>query len=429
MRARRTLGALVLGLGASLVALAAPVAAATCPDGGPCVVVEVVGSVSETRTYSAQEVVDLTDLVDAPYLLRDEAGVERSPDTRTWTSLQALVDAMAPLSHDLVTYTEVIDEQGTSLRLDEHALDDPGSNGFEDALMPAVSFSGSSGGQGGAITYLRPLRDDQDVNVSAQANRKGYFQTDAALRIVVHTSGRLLRPVVTATEVTRAGVAANTYDLTASVPDAPAGLTYDWALGDGDTSSVAAPRHTYDATDRSTYYVVLSVTGDDGSSGRSDPVAVEVSEPPPEESPGPTPGGGESEGPDTGPTDSGGAHEGGSTGGAPAEGGPTLGGLSEVETGGEPSVVTPTPDAGPGPAPVAGRQVSGTLLIGLAAGAAPSVAPEDVAPSARASSPRTALPTWLLAVAGGVLLLAAGALGESPAVRRAWRRRRDKVGT
>jgi hypothetical protein len=413
--AAKALGALVLGL-VPVMAGPGTFAADPCGDvGGPCVVVQIVGSVETTRTFTLDDLDALHDIADVTYATQTAPGQAFPNPVNTGTSLRALVGAVplpgqpgASVDPDAVTYTEVIDPQGRVHPLAQGALGPSGENGFADGLMPVMYPQARD-----AVVYIRPLRGPDDVNVSPDPNVGGFFQSldGGSLTVVAHTSGTLLAPVIhAATTSTHPGVAA---DFTASVADAPAGLVYRWDFGDGTTSSSAAPAHAWTA--KGTYIVQLSVSAPDGSSGRATPVLVKVD---------PTTTKGHTGKPGTGANDD--PH-------APVTG-PSTSSQGEHSSGPTGHVATPSKGTHSGKhhqaIPPAGRPVSGTLLLSAAEPFQPAPVPESSAAAAR-TAPRDSLgvPAWTVVLAAALALLCLGMASELATVRRGLARLRRGGGT
>lgn len=403
--------------------------AGPCPGGGPCVLVEVVGTVQTTKVFTSADLHRLTDLADPPYETRSDPTHQPSnnPNPHEATSLQSLVqDIDVPgspgtkLATAAVTYTEVFDPAGASHRLSAGYL---GPSHYQRALLPAVYAST------GAIVYIRPLRNDDagDVNVSPDPNRGGYFQTGegGALRLTLHTSGRSLPVSISATPA-KPDVG-ESVALSATIGADVPGATYAWDFADGTRSSSEAPSHRWTAT--GTYQVGLTVQGSDGSSGYgTTTVSVQpVTRSTPKPSPG-TGGSTNTHDPVTGANQTKGHLKGGQVGSTST--GPTISGdtgRSEL-----PSTTAATPSAKPTDAggrrkkrePASGgAKVVGTLL--LAAATTPgtpstAAARASAAPARAASEPRRV--TWLVLPGLLVVLLGIGGLSESPLGQRMRRR-------
>jgi len=91
-------------------------------------------------------------------------------------------------------------------------------------------------------------------------------------------------PQVSASAVPSSGEAPLAVQFTAAGSDVDEdALTYSWVFGDGDTSSVQNPQHTYAVT--GTYTAIVTVS--DGAAQASDSLSVTVSDAPPPPPPGP----------------------------------------------------------------------------------------------------------------------------------------------
>lgn len=257
------------------VLLLMPLGAAPAPAASPgSVVLRVVGG--PTRTFTAADLLDpaLQDVPGAPYTLREESGAQRSAGGDGWVSVKALLAAAGGPAPSAITWAEVSGPDGVVHPLGRGEL----AGGFAGGLVPAVSA------QPGGATYVRPLRGGGDANLSPDPNRQGLVQTTGSVTIVLHTSGSLLD-----VEVTPTRTGPDSYALEASIPDAPAGTTVAWTLGDGSEASGLAVEHTW--TKPGTYPIGVQARAADGSWGRAAPVSVDVDAPKPTPSPtsSPTP--------------------------------------------------------------------------------------------------------------------------------------------
>lgn len=408
----------------SLVLLAGTTAApsASAREGGPQVVVRIVdqGRQVAQQAFSLAEVGSCSGegCVAATYTLRTDDGREPAAgQCPNGVSLAALIERTDPdATADAVTYTQVLDATGVSHPLDQGQL---GPTGADD-LPPAVCSDGSS------ITYIRPLRDGSDANVSADPDRNGFFQTSPGqgqtLEVIAHLTGRLLRPTITATPR-----GTRSYDFTATVPDAPPGVSATWDFGDGTQGSGPTTSHRFAPTrEQSSFTVTLTVYADDGSSGRAQrAVSFTVA---PDQDGG---GGGGGDGGD-GPPTGGASDDTGTTGGSrgtpgqptasPSSGGTAADPGSGAEAGGAGATAPPPPESTPrtDPSRPDGVRVRGRVLT-LAAAPAPATGiTPDPAPATSGSADDTVLrlPRWLLLTLVGVALYAAGAAMEMMGPRR-----------
>ncbi|WP_415093162.1 PKD domain-containing protein [Nocardioides sp.] len=390
---------------------------------------------SATRTFDLDDLDTLHDLTDVTYRKRDEDGHVSSELVGAGTSLRALVAAVpagaGTVDPDAVTYTEVVDEDGVSHPLAEGALGASGANGFESGLMPVVQGVG-----GEALQYIRPLTGGEDVNVSADPNRGGYWQTSSrgTLRIVAHTSGRLLQPTIAAGD-TDLDVGEST-SLSATLAESPGtSLTWTWDFGDGEAAGTASTSHAWQQA--GTFYVTVTVRGADGSFGRASPVRVSVD---PEQTDDPTvaPGGSgadtDPDAPVDGPSKAKGHHAGGSassTASSSASG--SASGSSASATASPAASATATATATPAPSGDSPR-IEGILLTASELRGSSSTPPVDVedAPSAAAARASAdtglGLPGWIGLPAAVAALIGSGMLAESGTWRRIRRRIRPWLG-
>ncbi|MFT4288546.1 PKD domain-containing protein [Nocardioides sp.] len=401
-------------------------AASGCGGEGPCVVVEV-AETGSTTTFDLDELLALEDVFDQSFVLRESSGASQSLSVAAATSLRAVVAAV-PVDPDSVTYTEVLDTSGVAHRLAAGELGAAGSNGFAGGLEPVVY---PSGGDGEVLTYIRPLRSSEDVNVSSDPNYGGYFATadGGALHVMVHTTGELLNPVIDADDLTPS--LGDAVALSVSFDEEPGtSLTYAWDFGDGTGSTDPAPTHAW--TDAGSYWVNLTVTGSNAV-GRADAVKVTVGEAASATATA-TAGDGvaTSAAPSVGPTKSGGRHQGGK---ASTATGPTAGATASATTGASSgatasaatATATATASASSSAEPTAtaaGDRIEGVVLV--AAGQAPAAGGEQIAAAARGGQVPGSwgLPGWSGGVGAGVLLLGLGALAEA---RPRWWRRRGRM--
>lgn len=404
------------------------VAAGPCPDAGACVVVDVVGSISASRIFTAADLAAIEDLTSPAYEIRSAPGgpTQSEPRPNQAVSIQRLLTSIevAPgstLPWQSVTFTEVPDRNGTPRTLSNTQLANAGANGFANGLMPAVFVVGAND----AMAYIRPLRPDgDDVNVT------DFFQSlsGGALQITAHTTGRLLAPRVVAGTTTLATGQADAFSVTFD-EEPGTDVTYSWNFGDGSGAEGRTPSHAY--TGPGTYGVSVTVRGADGSYGRSGDVLIQVG-PAPTPTAGPSPGTGTTptKGPPTGPskpTPTSGPGPTKAPSGAPttaATGTPRPTATAAPTT----STPAPTPSAQPSrtsspkPGPRPKDEIEGILLAaGVRADTLPVTPPTRVDKQAarRATQPPRHIAWWVLSLP---LLLLIGAAGESRALPRLWAR-------
>lgn len=409
-------------------------AASGCGSDPACVTVQVVGSTTATRTFSLADLTANDDLSSVTYTMRSDTGPEKDEQAASAISLRKVVGLVpaaggGQVNPDAITYTEVYDAHGMSHPLPAGALGAPGSNGFQNGLEPSVHFVTANVG----VQYLRPLTGPDDVNVSADARNGDFYVAGQPLLIVAHTSGALLIVKIQPTALTLRAGDTGTFSATVQGSNGTP-LTYHWDFGDGTTSTETAPTHVW--TTAGTYYVGLTVTGADGSSGSATPVKVTVGAAP---SPSPSPTastgtGPQTTGPASGPNHSKGQH----VGAKPSASSEPSAAPTARPSGGPsaPSVAAPTvPDVPPAapaiptvaaaPAP-SGPQVQGIVLLQPGQQpqpVTPAILAEQTAAAARAADRRLGVPGWIGLPAGVVVLLALGALTES----RAWRQWRPRL--
>lgn len=260
--------------------------AASCPGGlASCVVVSVVST--ENFNESIEEyVVGGTDLAawsdedtrvaGKTFYVRDKPGNKEKRLTFSKPlSLQELLTKIDEQDEEgdglptKVTFSETLDDGGVPRVLDTPAFGDTGKADypFDDALPPIVYRSGNR------IGYFRPLTGEDDVN------RGDWIVRDGRLDIVIHTSGKLLKPTATVSNTAPTTKDKPTFSVSFS-DDAKTRLKYRWEFGDnrGPDRGDKSPTHRYKK--RGTYDAFVTVRGANGSYGRSDAVTVKVDKPP-----------------------------------------------------------------------------------------------------------------------------------------------------
>ncbi|QIG41844.1 hypothetical protein G5V58_02765 [Nocardioides anomalus] len=410
----------------------------SCPQPGPCVVVQVVAGdqVTSTSYFYAAEVIGNADVprTSYPVLGGVDTIVERG------SSIGRLVGLAVDPGQ--VRYVEVVapppDRYARHL-LTTQELGAPGSNGFQGGLLPAF-YSSEPEGRERVFSYVRPQRESDDDNGSPGPDQGRLNSQDGgALLVRAHTTGDILDVDVTATPV---GDAGRSFTLTAA--PAGAGLAYDWQLPGGTASAEAAPTYTFPAgAVGGTYVATVGVErASDGSFGWGQ-VALQVgpapsatasaSTPPGTGGDGPGaagptrgPSGSPSGDPDPDPGD-GGRPTTGSPSASPT-GGPTRGAAVPTSTPGDaptapttPTTPPSTPPTEPPPAAPDADEVSGILLAAAEVRPGGSVVSDTPQPSPAArplTDPPFRVSTGVWAALGAVLLLLAGAASESGGLRR-----------
>jgi PKD repeat protein len=383
---------------ASLASSSGASAASACAPGEACVIANVVGSQTSEHIISFAQV--RAGDVSALYATRARAGGPTSSDTFSGLSVRDLIQLDVPLPTSAVTFVEITSPGYPTMTLSQADLGDPGDAGypFPSGLLPAIFVDDAQ-----TLGYISPLRNAVDASDIQTGQAAG------PVTLTIHTSGRLLAPVVTATPSTIAAGKTVTFGVSFAQPAATA-LSYSWNFGAGaDVPGLGAtPSHTY--ANPGTFLVSVTVTGADSSYGISKPVTVTVNKPPPATNPGggatakPTPK------PTTGPVTSSGSRGGGATSTkanpSQAKNGTTGTALTgSTRTPSTPSVDLPT--------------VTGYLISGVAhpVTVQHSSARAATAPSI-ASGGWTVFGWKTLALAGTVALLAIGILNETGLLRR-----------
>jgi hypothetical protein len=407
-------------------------AASSCDGDGPCVIVDVVGDGSDAdhpHIFDLADLDSLHDIADATYTVKS-LQVTRDEPVPEGVSLRALAQAVS-VDPDAVTYAEVLDVSGLSHPLTKAELGPLGDNGFADVhgqdVEPAMYDTGGNG-----ISYIRPLRSDvpNDLN-SVAGSDNGYFQSDTngALGVIFHLSGSLLTPTIhPTTTAPKAGVA-DAFSATVA-PQPGTSLTYDWSFGDGSSSTAAAPSHAWSRA--GTYWVTVTITGADSSSG-STSLQVTVGAPQAPTTVPTRPGTGKSHHPHnpvTGPNRNPGRHSGGTPQHTAPDEGP-----SQSPTTTPPTTPPPAPSSGAPsvpstpthhvrqprhrhpqhhvPAAKTGTHVSGILLT--SASTPVTVVPEPVARAAGARQGAESpwrVPEWLVLTVAALAVLSCGIMRE-----------------
>ncbi len=257
----------VLATIAALAALAPPAGAATgvqvSVNGGP-------------PTLLTSDDLSDPDVVNTPVTIRSGPGDETSTTVIGVSAarLAQLVNVPPAHVHQLVVANPNTrkDITLTHAEVNQGFLNDPrGSPRF-------ATFHADSQ----RIDVFRPVRDDGDVNAPDVFSTS----TDDALRVALTTDNTTVREVIADPTDTTVDPG-EPVNFTARVKDDPGDVhfTYDWDFGDGTRRSGQTPSHAFAAGH---YRVRVSVVGDDGSAGVSDPVDVQVGSPS-QATPGPTP--------------------------------------------------------------------------------------------------------------------------------------------
>ena len=438
--------AAVAALGALGLVLpgAAQAAGDSCSGGGPCLVVKVLdqnGDVQARQEFTADEINQDPQVVQSPgFLTRNFVGDDphvsvTAPQALPVTAVIGNVGLTVPQVH----YAEIIGPDGTSHGLTQKQLRSPSENGFGGVLSPSVWATTASFP---SMDFFRPLiaGDPEDVNA------KDFVVANApqALVLLLHTSGTLLHPTITADRAqVRAGIP-DTFRATFPATDGalPAGLQYTWFITPAEQIGIGPTPWQHHWTQPGTYDVYLQVASPDTSSGQSNSVRVIVC---PKQGntascTKPDPGGGTNDpgdghhggqNPPTGPVKGHGHHQGGHVHGSTQPQSPTTdpgGGTPSSGTNNAPGAGhTSTANTDPGTrsghrhgGPRGGRTVSGQLLAASAAFVVPEQRP-SVTAAAAPRAPTEARWAWQWKWAGILvvpLLVGLGMAGESLQLRR-----------
>ncbi|KAA1400395.1 PKD domain-containing protein [Aeromicrobium ginsengisoli] len=286
-RRRAALAAVLSIIAVPLVAASTAEAADACDPAQACVIVKVVstsdgkGTTLETRYFNASELQAWGDgLVTAPpYLTRGQSG-KVSPRPRPATALPLRTLLSSPVfTKDPETAVTFSESNGTSAPtvLDKPDFSDPATATdkdpypFLDDLQPALYVTGT-----GQIGYVRPLRDEDDVNSTDQ------FKVDpgSSVTLTIHTTGKLLQPVAHASSTSVDTKATVSFSTTYAQKLRTNIIKWRWTFGDGETLHSAQEKPTHRYATKGTYPVFVEVRGTDGSYGRSAPIEMKVAKPP-----------------------------------------------------------------------------------------------------------------------------------------------------
>ena len=242
---------------AALALAAVACAAAAAPAFGSGVSIQALDA-EEPVTVSTEQIEALTDVPATTYRLRGAQG-ERTV-TRSGTRLATVLRA-AGLDPASLPTLELLRDDGTALYLRRDQID-PATG------APPLVFT-----RGRSVGFLRDSTGPGDLNAADS------FTTPAGtpVRITVSPSAVLDVEV----DANRERVAPHRpvrLDATVSGQLPGERLTYEWRFGDGATDTDgASTRHSF--ARRGRYEVVLQVTGDEGSGGSSEPLAIQVGRP------------------------------------------------------------------------------------------------------------------------------------------------------
>ena len=156
-------------------------------------------------------------------------------------------------------------------------------NGFSGDPVGAPRLATVYTGYGHGAHFFRPLRGDGDVNAGDVVDTSN----DADLTVDLTTTNAAVRQVVaTADAVTLDPGQPGAFSVHVEQPPADVSFTFSWDFGDGNGGSGPTPTHAFAAGH---YRVMATAVGDDGSSGVSAPIDVQVGAPAAAPSPTATP--------------------------------------------------------------------------------------------------------------------------------------------
>jgi PKD repeat protein len=283
-RRRAALAAALATVAIPLVTSSTAEAAEACLPSEACVIIQVVQTIDgsttviEKRAFNASEITawDQSKLVDDPkYYTRGPGGtLSERPRPAEALPLRNLLGS-GEFTHDPLTNVKFSESNGTSVPtvLDKPDFGDPADSAypFDDSLQPALYVTST-----GQIGYIRPLRGADDINSTDQ------FRVDPgrSVTLTIHTTGKLLEPVVSASSTSVDTKDTTTFSTTYAEKPGTRVIRWRWSFGDGSTlhSSQEKPTHRY--TTKGTYPVFVQVRGANGSYGRSAPIQMKVAKPP-----------------------------------------------------------------------------------------------------------------------------------------------------
>ena len=402
-----------------VVPLGATGRAEAASDDGSTIAVSVGGSYERNVKVSTADV--RAGDVSATYAVRTSPDGPTTDRSISGLSVRELLDEYLGLPADLVTSATITIGGSTVATLTATDLGDPGDAAYPypDGLRPAFFDSGS-----GSIGYISPLRDEHEPN-ELDENTAGN-----AVSLTVETTAAKLEPVVAAdsTSIDKGDSVA----FTAKIPGGgSSSFRYEWDFQDGPTDTDSGSKASHAFASGGVFRVMVTVTsvGGDGEFGFSKPVTITVTGdeevPEPEETKTPTSVGSgvkHTTAPTTGPNNS----DGNRGGAAAGDSNPSRARDGKGDTGATGSDPTGTTTA----APVAGDQVTGVLIDGVATVVQPQVQPSSAAQAATAPGAAAGdLPNvgWVVIALGILALLGAGMAAESGllgklAAQRAFRR-------
>lgn len=397
---------------------------ASCPSGESCVVVKVLGESSRTFEFSISNFDQAANV-----RTRQNYSYKGSGDVLlTVLPVRDLLNQLGTPVAD-ISFVELSSSTAaprSNLVVADGDLDDPGP--FAGGLLPAIYTA--NGTDGTRFGYTRGQRSASDDN------GRDTIITASDLQITVHTTGKPLFPVVTASPSSQP-TSNRPVTFSVDVENAP-GARYTWDFGDGTTledSTEARPTHQYTrttTTGQDSFTARVTVTGDDSSTGSSRPITVTIGSPKP--GTGSKPGTGES--PDKGAPATGPETSKGDTQGSKPSKSPGGAGTGATDTGSSGQPAAPRTDevltGSPQPELVQPNdgliQVSGILLGQVDASGHVVQTPEQAAADRTAAAARqSAKQDFSMGpVLVGLSLLALVGIGGLTETAW-WRRRLDQI--
>src|SRR4051812_20210738 len=128
-------------------------------------------------------------------------------------------------------------------------------------------------GYGHGVHFFRPLRDDGDVNAGDVVDTPD----DTDLAVDLRTTNAAVRQVIATVDAATLNPGQpGAFSVHVEGPPSGVSFSYSWDFGDGSGDGGQTPAHSFAAGH---YRVIATAVGDDGSSGVSAPIDVQVGAP------------------------------------------------------------------------------------------------------------------------------------------------------
>jgi hypothetical protein len=204
------------------------------------------------------------DVIDQTYVLRSSTNQENQPVSGGTSVAQLLAEGGIAPSSGFLRLTR---SDGSWATLSADDLKDPPP--FENGLKPVLFLDGVR------VRYLRPVRDDSDVNANDYITTTGENQP---LELWLQSGNILTVKATASTDATSSGTPVSyQVDPIGGGKDGEH-YTVTWKFDDGSTATGDSVTHTYANT--GSYGAMATAQGDQGSGGASNQVVVRVGNPP-----------------------------------------------------------------------------------------------------------------------------------------------------